>query len=833
MLARLSLLALLALSASAQTGTVAGTVLDADGDAVAQASVVIEGTARGVATDADGRFEISGLAPGAVTVAASRVGYRTARAGATVRNGLTTEVRLVLVEVALDEVVVTARETLTGRGTLDLPGSSHYVDARALQLVGSYDVHRVLREVPGVTIQEEDGYGLRPNVGLRGSGAERSSTITLMEDGVLIAPAPYAAPAAYYFPSVGRMDGVEVRTGAGQIKYGPATSGGALNLIAADVPAGPEARGEVLLGANDQRTLHARVGTSTPSAGWLGGLGVGFVAEVRSDNVDGFKTVTGADGLALAAPGGDPFSTGFDKTDAFGRVRLATAPGAAVFQSLTVTASRTDEVSDETYLGLTDADFQASPYTRYAGSQLDEMDADHRALRARHVALFSDRVDVTTTVYRNAFARNWYKLDKVTGADGAKVGIADLLADPAANAAAFDAVRGAGIGTLAVKANNREYLSQGLQSTLGVRLGSATRGALVEAGVRLHADEMDRFQWVDQFATEGGAVTLAQAGTPGTDSNRIESARAVAGFVQAEATWGRVSLTPGVRVESVRLRRDDYGKADVERTGADLSTRENTATALIPGLAALVDVGGGLRVFGGLHRGFAPPDSRPETRPESSLNAELGLRFSGRGVEVEAAGYRTAYDNLLGSDLAAGGGGGTADQFNGGRVDVWGAELGVTADLFRLAAPSASGAWAAPVRLAYTLTDARFQSAFESDFDAWGTVAVGDELPYQARHRLYVRAGVERDGWSLAALANAVSAMRAVAGQGETLEANRIGAHATLDVVGEAPLPGDVVLVGRVVNVTDAAYEVARRPAGLRPGLPRTVTVGLRARIGG
>ena len=831
MLARLSLLALLAVSASAQTGTVSGVVLDTGGDAVVQASVVVEGAERGAVTDADGRFRIAGLAPGAMTVAASRVGYRTERARVVVRDGQTSEVRLVLAEVALDEVVVTARETLTGRGTLDLPGSSHYVDARALQLVGSYDVHRVLREVPGVTIQEEDGYGLRPNVGLRGSGAERSSTITLMEDGVLIAPAPYAAPAAYYFPSVGRMDGVEVRTGAGQIKYGPATSGGALNLIAADVPAGPEARGEITLGANDQRTVHARAGTSTPSAGWLGGLGVGFVAEVRSDNVDGFKTVTGADGGALLGAGGDPFSTGFDKTDAFGRLRVATAPGAAVFQSLTVTASRTDEVSDETYLGLTDADFRAAPYTRYAGSQLDEMAADHRALRARHVALWG-RADLTTTVYRNAFARNWYKLDKAAGADGESVGIASLLADPAANPAAFDAVRGAGAGTLAVKANNREYLSQGVQSTLGLRLGTDRRGALVEAGLRLHADEMDRFQWVDQFATEGGAVTLAQAGTPGTDSNRIESARAVAGFVQAEATWGRVSLTPGVRVESVRLRRDDYGKADVERTGANLETRENTATALIPGLAALVDVGGGWRVFGGLHRGFAPPDSRPETNPESSVNAELGVRFAARGVEVQAAGYRTAYGNLLGSDLAAGGGTGTADQFNGGAVDVWGAELGVTADLARLAAASASGSWAAPLRVAYTLTDARFQSAFESDFDAWGTVAVGDELPYQARHRLYIRAGVERAGWSLAALGNAVSAMRAVAGQGEIAETDRIGAHATLDLVGEAPLPGGARLVGRVVNVTDAAYEVARRPAGLRPGLPRTVTVGLRARIG-
>ena len=836
-------LVLLAGAAQAQTAALAGRVVDAEGAAVAGASVVVETTGRGVATGLDGRFEIAGLAPGAAVVAASRVGYAPVRERVELAAGETATLELVLVEVTLDpgEVVVTARETLTGRGTLDLPGSGHYVGLRTLHQVGNGDVHRVLREVPGVTLQEEDGYGLRPNVGIRGSGAERSSTITLMEDGVLIAPAPYAAPAAYYFPSVGRMDGVEVRTGAGQIKYGPATTGGALNLIAADVPAGPEARAEVTVGANDQRTLQARLGTSAPSVGWLGGLGAGAVLQVRSDNVDGFKTIQGADGAALTGAGGDPFSTGFDKTDLFGRARLATAPGAAVYQSLTLTASRTDEVSDETYLGLSDADFDAAPYARYAGSQLDRMDADHRALRLRHVAVFSDRLDLTTTAYRNAFARNWYKLDAVTGADGAPVGIASLLGDPGSHASAYDAVRGAGAGVLAVKANNREYLSRGVQTALGLHLGGRQRGALVEAGLRLHADEMDRFQWVDRYATDGGAVALAEAGTPGTDSNRIESARAVAGYVQAEATWGRLAVTPGVRLESVRLRREDFGKADVERTGVDLQTRENTVTALVPGIGALVDVGAGWRVFGGVHRGFAPPDSRDETEPESSVNTELGVRYGAAGVEVQAAGFWTAYRNLLGSDLAAAGGGGTADQFNGGRVDVAGLEVGVTADLAGLAArtPAATASpsgtasgWAVPVRLAYTLTDGRFQSAFESDFDAWGTVAEGDELPYQARHRLYVRAGVERAGWSAALLTNAVSAVRAVAGQGEIPTDERIDAHLTFDAVVEAPLPGGVVLVGRAVNLTDAAYEVARRPAGLRPGLPRTVTVGLRARIG-
>jgi Fe(3+) dicitrate transport protein len=75
-----------------------------------------------------------------------------------------------------------------------MSGTADFVSQEDLDRFDQIDLRKVLNQVPGVYIREEDGYGLRPNIGIRGAVAERSQKITIMRDEVLITPAPYSAP---------------------------------------------------------------------------------------------------------------------------------------------------------------------------------------------------------------------------------------------------------------------------------------------------------------------------------------------------------------------------------------------------------------------------------------------------------------------------------------------------------------------------------------------------------------------------------------------------------------------------------------------------------------
>ncbi len=798
----------------ADTGTISGTVQDMQtGKPLADVNVTLRDTEIGAATSQDGRFVIEGVPVGKYTVVVARIGYQQVTRDITVeRNAsVTLSFELTVKPVEVGAVVV-EREMLIGDPDriFSIPGSAHYISPKELAKHEYNDIHRALREIPGVNIQDEEGYGLRPNIGFRGTGVERSQKITVMEDGVLIAPAPYAAPAAYYFPTVGRMHSIEIRKGSSQIKYGPYTTGGALNLISTPIPGDFRGNIELLGGQDNARRIHATAGNSFKN--------FGFVAETFQDKVDGFKELDG---------GGD---TGYDVKDYLVKFRLNTNVDASVYQQLEFKLGQTDHTSDETYLGLTDADFDLNPFRRYAASQRDVMNTEHDQWQVRHFIRPSSTLDLTTTVYRTEFHRNWYKLDGVKASvEGSKQRIGGILEDPDTFAAEYNILTGQSSpneDALFVRANNRNYYAAGVQSMLGLQFTAFGNSHEAEFGIRYHEDELDRFQWDDTYRMDGGVMKLTNAGTPGTESNRISQAKVWAGFAQFSLKFGALNLVPGLRYENIELSRDDFGKTDPQRTGANLSSRENKVDVVIPGVGLDYKFSNFFSSFFGVHKGFAPPGSREGTRPEESINYELGFRYRNEGLGTQTVFFFNDYSNLLGSDLLAGGGEGTGDLFNGGKAEVKGLELSLSYDLGR---QLVSERYALPLRLAYTFTDGTFQNSFDSEFGPWGTVETGDELPYLPKHQLFASLGFETGKFGLHTGARYVSKMRTVAGQGDIIDRLSTDARFVIDASAEYAIAGANRLFVSVRNLTDDVYIVARRPAGVRPGLPRTFVAGIKS----
>jgi Fe(3+) dicitrate transport protein len=688
----------------------------------------------------------------------------------------------------------------------DTPGSADYLGPAELERFEYTDILRVLRSVPGVYVQEEEGFGLRPNIGIRGSGLDRSSRIAVLEDGVLIAPAPYAAPAAYYFPTARRMHGIEVLKGPSSIGVGPRTTGGAINLLSTPIPT--EARGElgVNVGEHEFMDTHAWYGMSGDNFGWM--------AETVQQSSDGFKSIDGP-------AGGD---TGFTLRDYVVKLRANTDPAARWFQGVELKLGSTDQDSDETYLGLTDADFGADPFRRYAGSQLDNLDTRHEQVQATWFLQPRDgRWDFALTAYRNDFERNWYKLDNVGG-----TGIGAILTDPAAFMQELDWIRGADSpdDALALRNNNRSYYARGIQARGSLDVNAGKLPVRITAGLRLHEDEEDRFQDDDLYRMAGGVLELTRDNPAGSQTNRVGDADVTALFTEAEIGLGRLLLVPGLRWESIDLTRRDYATDDPTRAMGPTNVRSHEVDVLIPGLGAVYRLDDQWRLLGGVYKGFNPPGPGSEADEETSVNYELGARFERGGLRAEAILFHNDYSNLVGTVTAStGGGGDIGAQFDGGEVIVQGLELQGDYTLRDVAGTGLD----MPLGLAYTWTPkAEFETSFESEFEPWGDVMAGYSLPYIPEHQAQLQVGLTGGRWGLFVNADYVDETRTHAGSGPIGGGEATDDFVVVDIAGTMTLSSRIEAFLRIENLLDDEYIVARRPAGARPGRDRAALVGLR-----
>ena len=681
------------------------------------------------------------------------------------------------------------------------PGSAHVIGAEELGRHERDDIHHILTAVPGVYLREEDGFGLRPNIGMRGAGSERSSKIALMEDGVLIAPAPYSAPAAYYFPLVTRMQEIEVLKGPAAIRHGPNTVGGAINLISRPLPLERIGEIDAALGGDGYGKLHGRYGDRWRSAS--------FLLEGAALRSSGFKELDG---------GGD---TGFDRKDLVAKGGWNSDPDRAFYQEVELKVGYADEVSNETYLGLTDADLEANPLRRYAASQLDRMKWNHWHLQASHRMRGAGPFDLTTTVYHLRFDRTWKKLN---GFDS-ETGLSEILSNPESgnNAVFYQVLTGqadssSASETLLMGENARDFASQGAQivATAGGHLLALDHE--VELGVRLHMDRATRHHTEESYAMVGGEM-VRDEGAEITTRDETGDALALSVHAQDRARLGRLTVTAGLRTELIAT--------DLEDRMTEEASAGETYAVFIPGAGAFYEATPWLGLLAGVHKGFVPvaPGQGDRADPEESINYEAGARLARDRVTGEVIGFFNDYSNLGGvCSLAIGCPDAEVDmEFDGGRVHVYGVEAAARAE------PGLGGWLWFPLSAAYTFTHAEFRTSFESDNPQWGEVKAGFELPYLPRHQLSLTAAARTRLFELSGSARHITSMRDVSGEGPLDPAASTEAATVFDMAGHVFLGrwGEAYLT--VQNVTDEAHVAARRPFGARPGAPRIFILGYKA----
>jgi Fe(3+) dicitrate transport protein len=325
---------------------------------------------------------------------------------------------------------------------------------------------------------------------------------------------------------------------------------------------------------------------------------------------------------------------------------------------------------------------------------------------------------------------------------------------------------------------------------------------------------------------EDGFLVLTTAAAGGSQTNRVSSADVTSLFVDSQIRTGAWIFTPGLRFEDIDMTRLDYSTSDPMRSLGPSRVRESSTQVLIPGVGALYRLNADWRLLAGVHRGFNPPAPGSTAGEESSINFEAGARYDDGEITFESIYFVSDYENLVGTVTdSSGGGGEIGDQFDGGEVVVSGLELSTGYNI-------SNDRFTFPFSLKYTwTTEAEFGSAFDSEFGPWGEVEVGDELPYIPEHQLRLAAGLQHERFNVNLAANFIGKMRTKAGQGAYLPGETIDSHVVMDFMAAFSLTQNLATYVKVDNLLDETYIAARRPAGVRPGLPRTAYLGITYRL--
>lgn len=595
-------LCLVNVAAQTSRAALAGRVLDESGAVISNATVTLRragvGFEQSAETDAAGAYRFDALLPGEYLLSAKREGFSLASQPVRLTAGaLSIDLKLTAGALTENIEVVSTQLIGTAEDLQRLPGSASIIDRQTLETSRIFNFGEALRKAPGVYVREEEGFGLRPSIGLRGLDPNRSAKVLLLEDGVPLGHAPYGDTDAYYHPPIERYDGIEILKGASQIAYGPMTIGGVVNYVTPNPP-GKLSGSVLLVGGNlSYFNGHANVGFTAGRTGFLFDYmrkqGEGARENMRSGLHD---------------------------------VNLKTVTKITESQSLTFKGNYYGENSNVPYSGLTQAEYDANP--RFNPFRNDFFYGDRWGGSVNYANALSGRMIFTTTLYASSFQRDFWRQSSNSNER------------PNSNCG--------GLVNLNTTCGNqgrlRNYYAWGIDPRLRVNHNLFGVRNETDLGFRAHFEAQNRAQ-------QNGSTPTARGGVVVEDNERKN--QAYSGYVQHRFILDKWTFTPGLRVERVNIERTNR----LTSNGVPVFGQTDL-TQFIPGFGVSYSPGSRLTLFAGAHRGFAP--SRPadiinnatggvfELDPELSWNYEIGVRsLPARGVRLDAAFFRLDYENQI------------------------------------------------------------------------------------------------------------------------------------------------------------------------------------------
>ena len=774
------------------TAIIKGKVKGTDGVVIPYATIVLENTPLGVATNDSGSFELKEISPGSYMLKISSIGFITIRQSVDVKAGdiltFSFEFQESVYEVPQLTIIASRNQLFT-----KIPGSADFVSQSELKLLNPINGNEAFRRISGVHVVEEEGLGLRANIGIRGLDPDRSRNVLILEEGVPIALNPYGEPDAYYTPAIERMAGVEVLKGSGQILYGPRTIGGVINYITANPP------------EEETLSLKLRGGEN----GYFSGL-LGYGNTFGNTGVQFNLLRKQVDGLGVST---------FNINDFTGKVNFQMSDRS----QLGLKFGLYSETSNSTYVGITQVmyDQGGNDFTNVAPD--DRLNINRNSISLTHSYRVSDRLNLQTMAYAYSTTRNWRRQDFSYSPTASN--LSDVVwGDNSIPGGAIYMRNGTGN-------RNRQFEVAGFEQRINLEYNLGSIKNELTAGYR-YIYEKGYEQRVN------GSFPTAESGDLITDEDR--TGNAISTFVQNKFKLSsKFSIDAGLRAEFYDFERHVFRNRFNGEVRDTSIVNGTSVSQIIPGLGFNYQVNRDINLFGGVHRGFAPPRVKDaitaagvvqQLDAELSWNYELGIRTAvTKGLYAEVTAFYLDFSNQI-IPVSESAGGTGSGLVNGGETIHEGIELGLSFDLSEL------GEVQYNVKLDVSATF--LNAIFAADrFQTIGIESVnlsGNQTPYAPKMLLSSALAIESPFGLTARLTNTFIGEQ-FTDPLNTLSPSANGRDGKLDsylltdfqLIYAFPKVENLSVSMSVKNLTNDRYISSRRPQGIRVGLPRFISFGV------